>query len=44
MQIAELKKSRVRRYLRRGGAGDVEWVAAEYSKGQTALLILADEL
>ncbi|MBW2460496.1 MAG: hypothetical protein JRH11_02535 [Deltaproteobacteria bacterium] len=48
-QIAELKRSRVRRYLRRVGrllgrdaAQDVEWDPATHSKGHTALRFLAD--
>ena len=41
--LAEIKRSRVRRYLRRNGADDPEWEAAERSKGQTALMILADD-
>jgi hypothetical protein len=40
--LAELKGDRVRRALRRGGEPDAQWGPAERSKGETALLMLAD--
>lgn len=42
--LAELKESRVKKYLKRNGADDFKWEAASFSKGHTALLMIADEI
>jgi hypothetical protein len=42
--LAELKGDRLQRYVRRGGGADAGWEPTERSKGETAILMLADEL